>query len=306
MVLSALGAKFAMGLKELINCSGKTIVCLEVNPPRGSNLEPVVARLEGQLGGIDLINVTDSALAKMRMAALPFAAILKQRFQVEPLVNLSCRDRNVLALQADLLASWSVGIKSVVALTGDAMTVGDSPERKGVFEVNSVGLLGLIEKLNSGFDLEGHELDGCTGFICGCVVNPNARNIQAELKRLGRKKEAGARYALSQPVFDADAAEQFFKAAQPIGIPILSGLMPWKSAKLGLGLSKVPGIRLPEALVREFEGAGAADLSDASIEYCLSLSRRLAPYVRGFHVISGATPKLALRLAQGLVKEFAG
>lgn len=295
-----------MDLKTLIGAEGgRPVVCLEVNPPRGSNLEPIVERLATQLAGIDFLNVTDSALAKMKMAALPFAAILKQRCSIEPLVNLSCRDRNVLALQADLLAAWTMGVRSVVALTGDAMTVGDSPERKGVFELNSVGLLGLIGALNSGKDLEGHELDGKTDFTRGCVVNPNARNMQVELKRLARKKDAGACYALSQPVFDINVAEAFFVAAKAVGMPILVGLMPWKSAKLGLGLAKVPGIRLPDELIREFEAAGGADLSDSSIERCLSMARRLRPHVRGFHVISGATPKLALRLAQTVAKEFA-
>jgi 5,10-methylenetetrahydrofolate reductase len=283
---------------------GRPVICLEVNPPRGVDLDPIFTRLEGHIDGLDFFNVTDSALARMKCASLPFAAMLKQRFGVEPLVNLSCRDRNVIALQGELLAAWMMGVRSIVALTGDAVSIGDLPSAKGVFEVNSVGLLQIVEKLNSGYDLAGNELKGAPHFWPGAVVNPNAKNAAAELKRLARKVDSGARYALSQPVFDEEAALEFFQKAQDIPIPILVGLLPFRNAQAARNLLNVPGIKLSESIHRVLDSSESRDLSDFSIDHCLSLAKLLRPLVAGFHVISGVTPKLGLRLVGALGTEM--
>lgn len=292
-------------LAELIANSGANalpLVCLEVNPPRGVTAETIFERLDNQLDGIDLLNVTDSALARMKCSSLIFASLLKQRYNVEPLVNVSCRDRNVIALQADLIGGWLLGVRSVVALTGDAMGVGDMPNRKGVFEVNSVGLLDIITQLNNGTDLAGNALKGAPTIVPGVVVNPNAKNQEAELRRLAKKKEAGARYALSQPVFDEERAEQFLRqAAETIGLPIMAGLLPFKNAKAARALAGVPGIKLSPAIETMIAEREEADLSEESIMFCAQLAKRVAPWVRGFHVVCGAAPRLGLSLAQELV-----
>ena len=292
-------------LKLAKNNPKKPLLCLEVNPPRGVNVDEILSRLDGQLQGLDFFNVTDSALARMKLAGLPFASILKQRFGIDAAVNVSCRDRNLIALQADLLAGWVLGVRSVIALTGDAMTIGDSPDRKGVFEVNSVGLLNVIKTLASGKDIAGNELNGAPSYLAGVVVNPNVRNPAAELKRLQKKKDAGACYALSQPVFDVEVSTQFFKQAKEIGLPILVGLIPWKTAKSAINMSRIPGIRLPDALIQEMQRREGEDLSQYSIDYCLKLAEANREYVAGFHVVSGATPKLSLKLLQALAAYIA-
>ena len=292
-------------LRQAVNGGeGKPLLCIEVNPPRGVDVEEVFQRLEGKLKGIDLFNVTDSALARMKFAALPFASLLKAHFEIEPLVNLSCRDRNLIAIQGDLLAAWATGIRSIVALTGDAVTIGDSPDRKGVFEVNSIGLLNTIYKLNSGSDVSGNALKSAPAFYPGVVVNPNARNQAAELKRLARKKDAGALYALSQPVFDEALSLSFFEKAKEMGIPILMGLLPFKSSRAALSVADlVPGIKISERIIEVLKDKGEEqDLSDFFIEQCLSLAKLNRKHVSGFHIISGVTPKLALRLARHLVE----
>lgn len=291
-----------MTLDDLLKPSPapRKLLCLEVNPPRGANPDMVFQRLE-TLKGVHFFNVTDCALAKMRLSAIPFASLLKQRFGIEVLVNFSCRDRNGIALQSDLLGAWALGVRSIVALTGDAVSVGDMPQAKGVFEVNSIGLLGLIEKLNSGKDSVGNDLSGATSFVRGAVVNPNAKNISAEIKRLQRKKDAGATYALSQPVFDVEQAKRFFEEAGAVGIDVLVGLLPFKSSKSLEGLSRVPGIKVPESLLSETANL-EGDISKRSFELCSEIVEHLSPAVRGFHVISGATPKLAADLTQYLVK----
>lgn len=282
------------------NTSAKKLLCLEVNPPRGVDLEPIFARLDGNVEGIDFLNVTDSALAKMRMGALSFAALLKHRYNIEPLVNLSCRDRNVIALQSDLLAGWASGIRSIIALTGDAVSIGDMPDAKGVFEVNSVGLLHLVQALNEGKDLAGNKLTGIPNYLTGVVVNPNAKNASAEIRRLSKKREAGACYALSQPVFDEESSQNFFREASAIGIPIFVGLLPFKSGQSLLSITRIPGIRISERLTVMASTDSGSDLSEFSIEHSVKIAQSCAPYVRGYHVISGATPKLALQLIHRL------
>jgi 5,10-methylenetetrahydrofolate reductase len=282
----------------------RPLICLEVNPPRGVDVEAILERIEGKLEGIDLLNITDCALARMKLAGIPFASILKRRLGKEVVVNLSCRDRNLIALQADLLAAWALEVRSIVALTGDAMTIGDYPEGKAVFEVNSIGLLNLIKTLNGGKDFSGNELRGAPAITPGVVVNPNARNVAVELKRLKRKKDAGAQYALSQPVFDLEAARAFLTEAQAVGVPILLGLLALKSVKAAESISQVPGIRMSEELLTQVRGLGEGDLSDFFVTHALMLAGELAPLVHGFHVISGTAPLLALRLARELVAKF--
>jgi 5,10-methylenetetrahydrofolate reductase len=273
---------------------------MEVNPPRGTDVESVLKRFES-VSGIDFVNITDSALAKMRLSSLMFASIFKQRLGIEPLVNLSCRDRNIIALQSELLGAWALGVKSIIALTGDSVAVGDLPDAKGVFEVNSIGLLNIVNTLNGGKDLANIELKGAPQFTPGVVVNPNARNRDAEIKRLIRKRDAGAVYALSQPVFDASQAEDFFRAAADVGVDLFVGVLPFKSARMFEGISKVPGIKIPETLVQRVAGVPEDDVSEVSFSTALEVAERVAPYVRGYHIVAGGTPLLALSLCERLV-----
>ena len=164
--------------------------------------------------------------------------------------------------------------------------------------------MNLIKKLNSGSDNVGQPIKGAPSFQMGVVVNPNARNASAELKRLVRKREAGARYALSQPVFDAQAARRFFIEARSVGVPILMGLLPLKSSGAALGVAKVPGIKLSGSVEELLKRPPEEDLSDKFIAHCLMLARETRDLVAGFHVISGATPKLGLALTRELVREF--
>ena len=277
----------------------KQILCLEINPPRGTEVEATLDRYKG-LTGVDFVNVTDSALAKMKLSGLNFATIFKQRFGIEPLVNLSCRDRNVIALQSDLLGAWALGVRSIIALTGDAVTVGDLPDAKGVFEVNSIGLLNIIGSLNSGKDLAGVDLKGGTSYVSGVVVNPNARNASAEIKRLTRKKEAGAVYALSQPVFDPEHARGFFQAAAETGVELLVGLLPYKSSKSFEGISKVPGIRIPDHVVERVRSMPEEKIANVSIDMAMEIAEAVKTFVKGYHVVSGGSPLLALDLCKRL------
>lgn len=290
-----------MALDSLVPSQiSRPLLCLEVNPPKGTDIESVLERLKEVR--IDCLNVTDCALAKIRLSGLMFGSLLKQRLGVEALVNVACRDRNSIGLQSDLLGAWSLGVRSVVCLTGDAVTVGDSPDAKGVFEMNSIGLLRLVATLNSGRDLVGGELKGAPKFIPGVVVNPNVKNPAAELKRLAKKKDAGATYALSQPVFDPESAANFFREAQSIGVQMMVGLHAFRSRESAEALSNVPGIRVPESLLCRVRETAPEKVPEVSVECALEIAERVSGYVRGFHVISGATPKLAVELTDRLGK----
>lgn len=293
-----------MRIGELLDGKGadvsmRPLLCLEINPPRGTDVQAVLERYAG-LDRVDFVNVTDSALAKMKLSGLVFGALFKQRYGIEPLVNLSCRDRNVIALQADLLGAWSLGVRSIVALTGDAVTVGDLPDAKGVFEVNSIGLLNILKTLNSGKDLAGAELKGATGFIPGVVVNPNARNRDAEIRRLTRKGEAGGTYSLSQPVFDVEQASAFFEAAVGSQVDNFVGLMPFKTARAFEAVAKIPGIKVPEQLLAKARTLADSDVPAFSLDIACEIAERTRPFVRGFHVISGGSPMLAVDLCNRL------
>jgi 5,10-methylenetetrahydrofolate reductase len=291
------------GVGGVAVASRRLLLCLEVNPPRGTDVAAVIDRC-AQLRGVDCVNVTDSALAKMRLSALTFASIFKQQTGIEPLVNVSCRDRNVIALQSELLGAWAVGVRSIVALTGDAVTVGDLPDAKGVFELNSIGLLQLVATLNQGRDMAGVELKGAPQFIPGVVVNPNARNRDAELRRLERKRQAGATYALSQPVFDAEQARSFFEAAHSIGVQLMVGVMPFRSARAFEAISKVPGIKIGEALVARVGAVPEAEVAALSCAIAEEVATQVRPFVRGVHVVSGGSPLLALELCERLASRI--
>ena len=241
----------------------------------------------------------------MKLAAFPFAAMLKARFGIDAMVNLSCRDRNLIAIQGDLLAAWAMGVKAVVALTGDAVTIGDSPDRKGVFEVNSIGLLHAITTLNSGVDLAGNALKGSPAFVSGVVVNPNVRNAAVEIRRLKKKREAGGVFALSQPVFDMEESPKFFEAAREAGVELFMGVLPFKTFQGASGLSKVPGIKVSENLLEKVKSLKEEDVPKFCFDHLLELADKCSPYVRGFHVISGNSPVLALDLAKDIGKWIA-
>jgi 5,10-methylenetetrahydrofolate reductase len=290
-------------LALLYGASSRGLLCLEINPVRGVDVDPVFSRLEksGVLSELDFLNVTDCALARMKCNSLIFAAVLKQRLGIEVLVNLACRDRNSIALQADLLGGNVLGVKSIVALTGDAVSVGDNSQAKAVFEFNSLGLLNIVNTLSSGRDLANNQLQGRLDLTAGVVTNPNSKNPQVELRRLKAKFDAGAKYALTQPVFDVDSSYEFLQAAQEIGIPIMLGLMPIKSRKSADLVCQIPGIKVPTKFISAIEAfKDTASIVKYSFDYCQELVEKNKNIVSGFHIISGANPQLSMELVKAV------
>ena len=255
-------------------------VCVEIDPPKGISLE----RLFEQVGKImasrrvDAIDINSGTMARVGMDALMTAGALEAR-GIETVPHLTTRDQNIIGLQAALLGAWTIGgVRNVLAITGDPPSVGDYPETSGVYEVDSVGLVKVLHRLNQGTDWAGKTLGGATNFTIGVAVNPVADDLDAEIERFHAKIEAGAHFAMTQPLFDPEHWHAFLKKlGGKSPIPVLIGIWPLNSYKQALRLSnEVPGIVIPEPVLKSLEAAGAA-ARDRGFE----LARQMLAWSRG-------------------------
>jgi methionine synthase / methylenetetrahydrofolate reductase(NADPH) len=242
--------------------AGKFSVCVEIDPPKGLSLDRIFEQVDKIMasGKADAIDINSGAMARVGMDALIVAGALEAR-GVETVPHLTTRDYNIIGLQAMLLGAWTVGgVRNVLAITGDPPSVGDYPETSGVYEVDSVGLVKILHRLNQGTDWAGKTLGGATNFAIGVAVNPVADDLDAEIERFHAKVEAGAHYAMTQPLFDPEHWYAFLKKlGGKTPIPVMIGIWPLNSYKQALRLNnEVPGIVIPEALLKSLEAAGAS------------------------------------------------
>jgi methionine synthase / methylenetetrahydrofolate reductase(NADPH) len=237
-------------------------VCVEIDPPKGIALDRVYEQVDKIMASrkVDAIDINSGAMARVGMDALITAGALEAR-GVETVPHLTTRDYNIIGLQAMLLGAWTVGgVRNVLAITGDPPSVGDYPETSGVYEVDSVGLVKILHRLNQGTDWAGKTLGGATNFAIGVAVNPVADDLDGEIERFHAKIEAGAHFAMTQPLFDPEHWYAFLKklGGKP-SIPVLIGIWPLNSYKQALRLNnEVPGIVIPQPLLKSLEAAGAA------------------------------------------------
>ena len=225
------------------------VVTAEVGPPKGTN----VAHLKELVGklreAVDAINVTDNQSAVMKLSSLAACRLVLEAGG-EPILQLTCRDRNRLALQSDLLAAWVLGIRNVLCLTGDHVRIGDHPAAKPVFDVDSVQLLQLVGRLNAGQDLAGNSLDGAPNFFAGAAVTPGADPLEPQLLKFRKKIAAGAKFFQTQAVFDLDELKRFLDRAQPDGVTILAGIVLLVSPRMAQFLNEnIPGVFVPDRLI---------------------------------------------------------
>jgi homocysteine S-methyltransferase len=234
------------------------MISVEIDPPRSADVEPLVRSAKYlKASGVDLINVADSPLARARMSALAMAHLIRQEAGVEILLHMSCRDRNALGLQAELLGAHALGLCNILAVTGDPPSVGDYPFAKAVFELDAIGLAHLISRLNQGIDLTGRPMEEPTDFLFGVAVNPMAPDMKLEWDRFEKKIEAGAHFAFTQPLFDEQTLESFLKRTEPLGLPIFVGILPLRSAKHAEFLhNEVPDITIPDEVRHRMRQSG--------------------------------------------------
>ncbi len=263
--------------------AGKFIVTSEIGPPKGIDVKEVLDDAELIKGRVDGINVTDLQSSVMRLGSLAVCHLLKDRGH-EPIFQITCRDRNRLALQSDLLSAAALGIENVLALTGDYPTLGDHPEAKPVFDLGSVELLDVIRSLGEGKDMKGNILKGAPKFCVGAVVNPGADPLEPEIIKMEKKIEAGAVFFQTQAVYDVELFKKFLDAIKHLKTNILAGIVLLKSAGMAKYMNKnVAGVFVPDNLIKEMEEA--KDKSAKSIEIAARLIKELKPLCRGIHIM---------------------
>jgi methylenetetrahydrofolate reductase (NADPH) len=264
--------------------AGEFVVTAEVCPPKGSDCTEFLARAKALQGVADAINVTDNQGANMRISPLAAAALLV-REGIEPIFQLTCRDRNRMALQSDLLGAAALGIRNVLALTGDHISFGDHRQAKPVFDLDSVQLLQAIAGLDAGKDLAGNPLFGTPAFYPGAAAAPEADPFEATLFKLEKKVAAGARFLQTQAVFDPVRLGAFRAAVAPLGVKVIAGILLLKSARMARFITaNIPGLRVPDHLVAELENA--ADPLAGGVEIARRLASQIRPFCDGLHIMA--------------------
>ena len=276
-----------MRITELFD-NGEFVVTAEVGPPKGIHMEHVVEEAKTYLSGITAVNITDNQSSVMRMGSLPACVALKNA-GLTPILQLTCRDRNRIALQSELLGAAMLGIDNILCLTGDHTKMGDHPGAKPVFDLDSVSLLHTVRQLEKGVDLGGSPLVGePPKFAKGAVVSPCSDSVDAQLAKMERKVMAGAEYFQTQAVFDSEKFIQFMEKAKQFGKPVQLGVIIPKSAGMAKFMNKnVAGVHVPDEMIE----ALAADKERAKagitgVEIAAKIIKECKPYCQGVHIMA--------------------
>jgi methylenetetrahydrofolate reductase (NADPH) len=251
--------------KEALH-SGKFVITSEVAPPKGTNLEKVLHHIDMLKDKVDAINVTDHQSSVMRFPSIGGCLAIKEKGG-EPILQMTCRDRNRLALQAELLFASTRGINNLLCLTGDAVPVGDHKEAKGVFDLDSLQLLKTVRLMESGKDLGGNDLDGVVEFCAGATVTPEARPLEPQIIKFEKKVEAGAEFFQTQGIYDLDNFTKFMEHARKFPVKILAGIILLSSARMAKFMTaNVPGIFVPQSMIDELAAVTKEEMLNKGIE----------------------------------------
>ncbi len=270
--------------------AGQFVTSVEVSPPKGTDYSRILAAARKlHLAGVDAINIPDGPRASARMSPQALGLIVQREVGIEVLLHYCCRDRNLLGMQSDLLGAYALGLRNLIIITGDPPKLGDYPDATAVFDVDSIGLTRIVQRLNHGQDLATNPLGPPTSFHIGVGANPAALDPEEELRRFREKVEAGAEYVLTQPVFDPERLEDFLERTADLEIPIVVGILPLTSHRNAeFYHNEVPGMSIPESVRERLRAAGDHEESRA-IGLAIareSLERaRLSPRIRGAYVM---------------------
>jgi len=271
-----------MKLTDLFR-AGQFVITSEVAPPKGVDTAEMIDNAGLLKPRVAAINITDQQSSVMRLGSLAASQMLKAR-GIEPVFQLACRDRNRIALQSDLLSASALGIENVLCLTGDHVILGDFPDAKAVFDLDSVSLLAVAKELSEGHDMGGNELLGTPDFCLGAVVTPGADPVEPQLIKMEKKIAAGATFFQTQAVFDAEAFARFVAEAKGFGVPMMAGIILLKSPGMARFMNKnVAGVRVPDALIDEM--ANAEDRPAKSVEIAGRLIREVKDVCQGVHIM---------------------
>jgi len=273
--------------------AGEFVITGEIGPPKGVNIQPVMHEASEFLKNSAVaVNVTDIQTAVMRAGSMIGCKLLLDD-EIEPVLQMVTRDRNRLALQSDLLSAYILGVRNVLALTGDHVAMGDHPQAKCVYDLDSVGLLEAMVNLENGTDMGAdfkgnpNELDGAPKFFKGCCVTPCADEVEPQAIKLEKKVAAGAQFVQTQAVYEPAAFEAFMKRVEHLKVPILVGIVMLKSAGMAKYMNRgVPGVQVPDALIQRLADASKEDRQKVSIDICAELIREMKPMCQGAHLMT--------------------
>ncbi|MGB4325910.1 MAG: methylenetetrahydrofolate reductase [Bacillota bacterium] len=276
--------------------AGEFVITAEIEPPKGSNLERTIEHAKSLAGKVHAVNITDSPMANMRMSPIAVAHVVREETDLDAIFHLTCRDRNVIGLQSELLGAAALGVKTILILTGDHPERGDHPFAQGVYEVDSLGLVEIADRLNQGYDCQGNKLAGSTQFYIGVAANPCARDLDMEIWRLTKKIERGAQFVQTQPVYEMEVLYRFINKIKHLNVPVIAGILPLKSEKMAKHLEEnVPGVHIPEWLVEQLRERGRV----AGVEAARELLAMLPEVVQGAHIMPVGSRKIALEVIEG-------
>jgi methylenetetrahydrofolate reductase (NADPH) len=271
-------------LKEKL-ASGNFVVTGEIGPPKGANIDKCLGDAEALRDYVTAINVTDLQSAVLRIGSLAVSGKLVDR-HLEPIYQLTCRDRNRLALQSDLLSAWALGIENVLCLTGDHPAMGDHTEAKPVYDFDSVQLLKAASTLNSGKDMSGHELESSPGLFLGAVVTPAADPVEPQIIKMKKKMDAGARFFQTQAVYEPDKFESFMNKVAGFNVPVIAGLVILKGHAMAKFMNEnVAGINVPDSIIDEMADTPKEDRKKKAVEITARIIRQVRPLCQGVHIM---------------------
>jgi 5,10-methylenetetrahydrofolate reductase len=260
------------------------IVTSELTPPKGTDCRDALKAAEGMSKRVDAVNVTDGQSAVMRLGSLTLCHLLIDK-GIEPVLQLTCRDRNRIALQSELLSAYALGIRNVLCLTGDHVALGDHPDAKQVFDLDSVSLLGAVRMLNSGVDIRGNSLSKATDFCPGAVVNPNASPVDPQLLKMEKKIRAGARFFQTQAVFDPSNLEPFLRMARENDVALLMGVLVLRTPAMGRFVNeRVAGVQVPSKIIEELKNS--QDPSQTGVEIAARTIKEAKDLCQGVHIMN--------------------
>jgi homocysteine S-methyltransferase len=256
-------------------CQKKFVTTIEIVPPRGIQLQKTLNTVKKlKDAGTDAVNIPDGPRAMSRMGASFLSLMIEQKVGIETILHYTCRDRNLLGMMSDFLGIYASGIKNVLIITGDPPKMGDYPDATAVFDVDSIGLVNMVNRLNQGVDLGGNPIGEPTGYHIGVGVNPGAVDLDYELRRFYWKVDAGAEFAITQPVFDIDIFYRFLKHIEEFKIPIIAGIWPLVSLRNAEFMNnEVPGAHVPDLIMKRMRNANSRE---EALEVGMSIARETA------------------------------
>jgi 5,10-methylenetetrahydrofolate reductase len=277
-----------MGLRRLREVleSGQFATTVEYNPPKGTDVSSILANAKALLGKVHGVNVTDNTAAILRAGSMSVCRLLYEMGH-DPVMQMTCRDRNRLAIQSDLMSAHILGIRNMLCLTGDYPTVGDHKDAKPVYDLDSIGIMQVIHSLNQGKDLAGHKLQGPTDLYVGAAVTPEQDPQGPMLAKFEAKVNAGTKFFQTQAFYDVEKFKSFMKAVRKFPVKVLAGILVLRSAKMAEFMNaNIPGVDVPQAIIDELKAAGDERALDVGVQIAVRTIKAVRAHCDGVHIMA--------------------